>query len=223
MRWPCFLIEETETVHRYISIGENTYRTTGQKCTDGSTYHNAGNYLLDGKLAITGEDSLRGDVLNPFIPSDEEMHQGAFTHCHCGFAFTDKSYSSAYAGRNWKRSDGTGPEHVNQGDFGIGAMYRAYWYKREDGTYSHYWDNQYEADLIVITPGGDWNIDSRASNCTLHSDRTHRCWVRVGVPPLISVGKGGVSCAAGAGSIRAGHWHGYLGRKTPGFLEDDYE
>ena len=65
--------------------------------------------------------------------------------------------------------------------------------------------------LVVILPNGQpWNIDSRASNCTLPYDYEHRCWVRHGEPPNITVDKNGLTCAAGAGSIMAGDYHGFL-------------
>lgn len=64
--------------------------------------------------------------------------------------------------------------------------------------------------LAVITPGGYWIIDSRASNCTMPNDNDHRCWVRHGEAPNITVDKNGLTCAAGAGSIQCGSWHGYL-------------
>jgi hypothetical protein len=63
----------------------------------------------------------------------------------------------------------------------------------------------------VKCPGGrDWIIDGRARNCSMPEDDTHRCWIRHGEPPAITVGKaGGFTCAAG-GSIRAGRYHGFL-------------
>lgn len=65
--------------------------------------------------------------------------------------------------------------------------------------------------LTVILPGGHpWNIDGRASNCTLPEDFEHRCWVRHGEPPAITVDKDGLTCAAGAGSIQVDGWHGFL-------------
>lgn len=66
--------------------------------------------------------------------------------------------------------------------------------------------------LVVKLPNGnDWIIDSRASNCTLPNDDNHRWWVRHGEPPNITVDKlGGPTCAAGAGSILSGNYHGFL-------------
>lgn len=70
--------------------------------------------------------------------------------------------------------------------------------------------------LWVQTPGGSWCIDSRASNCTLPYDYEHRCWVRHGDPPVVTVDKHGLTCSAGAGSIQCGSYHGFLqnGRLT---------
>ena len=68
--------------------------------------------------------------------------------------------------------------------------------------------------IIVVLPNGDhWNVDSRASNCTLPHDNVHRCWCRHGDPRAtrgLHVDKVGVTCAAGAGSIMSGGWHGFL-------------
>lgn len=64
--------------------------------------------------------------------------------------------------------------------------------------------------LWVQTPGGSWCIDSRASNCTMPYDYDHRCWIRHGEPPNVTVDKNGKTCAAGAGSIQCGNYHGFL-------------
>jgi len=67
--------------------------------------------------------------------------------------------------------------------------------------------------LIVRCPDGhDWIIDSRASNCTKKDDNAHWCWVRHGKPEdgTLHVDKNGNTCAAGAGSIDTGKWHGFL-------------
>ncbi len=68
-----------------------------------------------------------------------------------------------------------------------------------------------ERHLMVVCPDGHWwNIDSRCSNCTMKDDRVHRCWVRHGEPPNITVDKNGVTCQAGGGSIQTPDWHGFL-------------
>lgn len=83
------------------------------------------------------------------------------------------------------------------------------WPGRKDQPYRYHPDAQGRC-LYVQTPGGSWCIDSRASNCTMPKDNNHRCWVRHGEPPNVTVDKSGDTCKAGAGSIQAGDWHGYL-------------
>lgn len=81
--------------------------------------------------------------------------------------------------------------------------------------------------LFVVTPGGEWHVDSRANNCTLPDDHEHRCWVRSGDPKtgychVDKDSKVQRTCQAGAGSIWINKdgprdWHGFLYR---GFLID---
>jgi hypothetical protein len=133
-----------------------------------------------------------------------------FLKCEkCGQEVTTNGASQSASPR-WRRVD-TGEIRDSIQAFGVGAMWRATWYKKDEtGLYGWCWDNATEAPLIVRTPGGDWNIDSRASNCTMPDDKTHRCWVRHGEPPNIHVDKNGHTCGAGAGSIISGNYHGFL-------------
>lgn len=103
----------------------------------------------------------------------------------------------------WRRSD-TGEQADYPSAFGPGAMWFAYY---SNGS----WDNESCPHLMVVTPnGGHWDIDSRCSNCTLPNDKQHRCWVRHGDPPNVTVDKAGSTCSAGAGSIITGSYHGFL-------------
>jgi hypothetical protein len=109
----------------------------------------------------------------------------------------------------WQRKD-TGEKRERNRDFGVGAMWFAVWQPLNWD-----WDNKAEPHLIVRCPNGpeqtrDWDIDSRASNCALPGDKVHRCWIRHGVPPTITVDKAGLTCIAGAGSIALPNWHGFL-------------
>lgn len=89
-------------------------------------------------------------------------------------------------------------------------------YDTEDGELhpgDMFWHYNYKGvdHLHLVLPNGiHWDIDSRASNCTLPEDNEHKCWVRHGEPPEITVDKKGLTCSAGAGSIQAGDFHGYL-------------
>jgi hypothetical protein len=102
----------------------------------------------------------------------------------------------------YRRTD-TG-EEMTWSDAPIGAMMYADWMEGSDCI------GPDGKSLIVKTPGGEWYIDSRASNCTKKDDNIHKCWVRHGVPPMITVDKNGNTCAAGAGSIMIGNYHGFL-------------
>lgn len=101
---------------------------------------------------------------------------------------------------------------TEDGDLHPGDMYWApCGAQQAGGSACLYWDNCEGQHLQVVLPNGrHWDIDSRASNCTMPNDRLHRCWVRAGEPPNITVGKNGLTCSAGAGSIQAGAYHGFL-------------
>jgi hypothetical protein len=73
------------------------------------------------------------------------------------------------------------------------------------------WTGADGLNIVCVTPGGHWHIDMRASNCTMKNDTVHRCWVRHGtVGEKLHVDKNGLTCAAGAGSIQIGSFHGFL-------------
>lgn len=128
----------------------------------------------------------------------------------------------------WKRLDSG---HEFYGEEPVGAM----WYCPAE--YQHGYDPGPDGrTLFVKLPGGDvWNIDGRANNCDspcvhcgiayrehkgqehkYEDARPHKCWIRVGIPPNITVGKAGITCGAGAGSIAVGvagepgYYHGFL-------------
>lgn len=119
-----------------------------------------------------------------------------------------------------------------------GAMRDAEWLKRFHCAPEN---NEYIGPdglaLQVKTPAGEWMVDSQASNCTRDQRvavdtpegregkltqfrRTHYCWVRHGDPRTgyVHVDKAGETCAAGAGSILIGKFHGFLHH---GYLRDD--
>lgn len=76
------------------------------------------------------------------------------------------------------------------------------------------WSNCSGAHVHVMLPNGiSWDVMGRANNCGSPDDTTHRCWVLVGdptQPETLHVSKDGETCAAGAGSIAAGDYHGFL-------------
>lgn len=116
-----------------------------------------------------------------------------------------------------ERHHGDGPALYKRSDTGeviplcmapAGAMWYADW-MLELG--SSWWRGPYGHCLMVrVLENFDWCPDRRASNCTLPNDNDHKCWVRHGTPPNITVDKDGRTCSAGAGSIVAPDWHGFL-------------
>jgi hypothetical protein len=129
--------------------------------------------------------------------------------CACSYAFTPEDQWQYKVTRLYRRSD-TG-ELLTLRDAPVGAMWNADWMLEGVPPESNRWRGPDGHCLVVRTPGGDWTVDGRASNCTMPGDDTHKCWVRHGVPPLVTVSKqGGPTCAAGAGSILSGSYHGFL-------------
>lgn len=134
--------------------------------------------------------------------------------CVCHSSGTRRSPESVGKETSWQSIE-TMEVKENIEDFGPGAMWRTPWFAVEtmpDGRirYGMDWSNQFEPPLHVMTPGGEWCIDARASNCGKPNDTVHRCWCRHGDVPNITVDKRGATCKAGQGSIRLGAYHGFL-------------
>ncbi len=114
-----------------------------------------------------------------------------------------KVYSSTY-----HLPDGSIVDKLKPGDI--------YFANNHLDSYKCTWENCDGRHLICILPDATlhpWNIDSRASNCALPDEKTHRCWIRHGdprVPGSIHVDKSGHTCTAGGGSIAIQGWHGFL-------------
>jgi hypothetical protein len=127
--------------------------------------------------------------------------------CACGYAFTGADEFQLSVDRLYRRAD-TGAETTLRGAT-PGAIWNADWladhagFRGPDGR-----------SLVAKLPNGhDWMIDGEANNCTDPEGArrgAHKCWVRHGTPPDITVDKNGVTCNAGAGSILSGNYHGFL-------------
>jgi hypothetical protein len=204
----CFLLEPVDK----IRVWARRYSKGTPNCCP----RNPGQYSCHGAM------NLIGDFDHPHVPGEYENWDDFVetirppatdpiwpVKCECGAILEHQDSERGgqmFVHRLHKRSD-TG-DLTTIRDAPPGAMWSAWWMQHE-GRYWD-WDNQTEAPLMCKTPGGEWNIDGRASNCTMPNDRTHRCWIRHGVPPLLTVDKNGSTCAAGAGSILSGKWHGFL-------------
>lgn len=177
------------------SMARESLRRYGGQCSGKYSYHDA-EVVLGERAASDDEvkrDSVNVDKADPRWPTKCE---------HCDYVFADED--------TWQHNlirlyEGGGKRFVLQ-DAPVGAMWDAYWFG------GHFGQGADGIHLMVKTPGGDWHVDSRASNCTKPDDDIHKCWVRVGDPKtgVVDVGKTGNTCAAGAGSIMIGNYHGFL-------------
>jgi hypothetical protein len=152
-------------------------------------------------------DKVENYVLSPNIEKPSNDDPIWPKTCDCGYEFKDSDTHMLYSDIMYQRKD-TG-EIYSLKDAPPGAMWNSWWVDNTnpDGLY-----------LTVKLPTGyEWDIDSRASNCTKRDDDIHRCWVRHGIAPEITVDKNGLTCGAGAGSIMVPGYHGFL---KNGYLTD---
>ncbi len=156
------------------------------------------------------QDIPSRDGYEELAPKVEHTHPAWPTKCeHCDYLFQPQDDWQEWAERLMRRSDTN--DLTTRDAAPPGAMWDAWWYR--DHQESTGTDGR---SLVVRLPNGhEWCMDFRCSNCTLPQDNVHKCWVRHGDPPNLTVNKDGVTCQAGAGSIwsRQGHpdeWHGFL-------------
>lgn len=187
----CFWCEETDRVQRYL-------RRYHADCSAPWRWLNG---MVEFDQAVRPPRTYHDATDRPhdLVPRDDPRWP---RQCDCGRVFQGLDSWQVFTERIYRRAD-TGAELVLR-PAPEGAMWDAWWspdcYKGADGR-----------SLMVMCPGGhEWMIDSKASNCTMKDDWTHRCWVRHGEPPNITVDKNGITCAAGAGSILTANWHGFL-------------
>ncbi len=184
-------LEPTETV----ALGLRRYHSgAGITCAEG--YHDALVMIGDAKARRDKDGNLRAalevDHADPRWPTSCER---------CDYVFTEDDHWQPWSDLLYLRSDTSRPTSLR--DAPPGSCWNASWMHsvREDGIY-----------LMVRCPNGrDWAVDSQASNCTRNGE-PHACWVRHGDPRecRVTVDKNGDTCAAGAGSIMAGDYHGFL-------------
>lgn len=207
----CFLLEPTDRVRVFLRrFSRNNTPDCCSKYPGKYSYHNALTFLCE-------EDTVRDEqryITNGQLPTPAHDDPRWPATCACGYQFLDSDEWQREVEEIYRRAD-TG-EELTIHAAPAGAMWEAWWmdeFHRPQGPNFH--------NLVVKTPGGEWAIDGPATNCTMKDDwkqERHHCWVRSGTPPDITVGKtGGTTCGAGAGSIQAGTYHGFL---RDGFLED---
>jgi hypothetical protein len=195
-RFKCFLLVPTGRIEVYL----RRY-LSGSQCQGPMGYHDAMTRIED--APDHPQERANGDVIPGWIEDKPRDDPRWPVTCTCGFAFPESAAWQTFQQMIWRRED-TGEEFTLR-DAPIGAMWDASWWHGHPQ-----WVGADGRCLIVRTPGGDWMIDSRCSNCTMPDDNVHKCWVRHGEPPNITVDKNGNTCSAGAGSILCGSYHGFL-------------
>lgn len=125
-----------------------------------------------------------------------------FQRADTGELLTELPPGAVFDLLNFYDDDDRAPYNWRQSPRPDGKSYRVTRLNEQDGRV-----------LVCMTPDGHpWTIDARASNCTMPQDDNHWCWCRHGRPEegTLHVDKNGTTCAAGAGSIQTGSWHGFL-------------
>lgn len=179
---------------------------------EGEHFHSALTLFPEHRPAVTdAEGYLQPAHWN--VPYDDPRWPRT---CGCGYAFTDEDVWQDWQDALWTDTR-TGTLRVLR-DAPPGATYDAWWqpWKGPDGR-----------SIVVICPDGhSWTVDGVASNCTIHTGESrrilpydpdpssppeaHRCWIRHGEPPVLTVDKAGHTCQAGGGSIQTPGYHGFL-------------
>jgi len=209
---PTFWLEPTGEVA--VALRRYHSNPGGFTCTDG--FHQT-LVFLGVEPAIWREPDEHGRTLDarPDVDHADPRWPGMCAG-GCGYQFADGDVWQVWQEQLYRRAD-TGetvslkarhPGDPADAPAGAppGAMWDAWWMPAS-------WHGPDGIALMVRLPDGhDWHVDGEASNCTRKGDRSHRCWIRHGDPRTgkITVDKNGETCAAGAGSIQSGNYHGFL-------------
>lgn len=222
----CFVLEDNGTVRRWL----RRYRSVDpdDKLCPVNRYHNGMGLIGDGPSEPhNGMAATLGDV-----STYKDDPRWPVKCDHCDYHFTPEDQWQVFGKCLYRRVD-TG-EVMSIKEAPAGALWRATY--QEDcaslvGADGQCW-------MCKLPGGHEWMIDSRANNCDspckhcgrpfhVHAQenweqqkvncpnhyedsRPHKCWVREGVAPNFTVGKNGITCGAGAGSILVPEWHGFL-------------
>lgn len=206
-----FLLEPTDQVRRWLRRYTRA-STRGWTCAEG--WHEA-MVLFDDSPAIFTDVPMTGWTHRTLThreadrPADTDP-RWPLTCAKCAFVFAPDETRQFFYDLLYRRAD-TGALLTIR-DAPPGAMWDAWWLHDLRGGPIGGPTPDGRRMMVVCPNGRQWFIDGRASNCTLPNDNEHRCWIRHGEPPLLVVDKsGGPTCSAGAGSIQAGDYHGFLG------------
>jgi len=180
----CFYMEPSDEARE--SLRRFVFSEKAQ-CSSGHGYHNV--EVTIGQVPWTDPNSNgRGD--DDFDHTDPRWP----STCPCGYVFQPEDQWQHNVTRLYVRAD-TGQKMLVS-EAPVGAMWDANWLKRLDEFKNRSPDGMV---LIVKTPGGEWNIDSKSSN--------GNGWTRTGTPPKITANP---SILAGKKSDGSWIYHGWL-------------
>ncbi len=183
------------------------YNSSLEVCS-GKSYHNAMSEVIAETDDLLNEDLVKCNNAPPKPHADDPRWP---TKCeHCDYVFKSEDYYQVF-GEPLYKSEETG-EIKSRYDLPAGAMWYADWYMNFHGP-----GPDGHCLVVKLPDGHEWCVDSEANNCTRKGDKTHKCWIREGVPPNVTAGKSGNTCSAGAGSIASARYHGFL---RNGYLEE---
>lgn len=201
-RIKCFWLEPTLECRQWA----RTYERNDVDC-GANGYHQGMRQLPDGQLETYERPDWPDRVMHRRVENPAECDVEFPGSCDkCGHVFADGAQRHILYRRLYVDENGT---RTTTEEAAAGAMWDASWNPK-------CWKGADGMSVTVKTPGGDWTIDAQCSNCTMPDDQTHKCWVRHGTPPLLTVDKNGHTCGAGAGSIAQPGYHGFL---RNGYLE----
>lgn len=197
----------------------------GDDCPKRYGYHNAQVHLVDSdqledwKSGGVVEDHpiecwpTKCDGCGAAAPSFHETKPCGYKECTDPDCSRPVVTRQVFHARLYSAPDGALVSDKN-GEFKPGDAFIATWCGVESNGGCHTWTNCDGKHLNVVCPDGDqWDVNSRARNCTMREDATHRCWVLHGDASKgepVTVDKSGRTCDAGAGSIQTSKWHGFL-------------
>jgi len=193
----CFWLEPTDRQQLYL----RRYVSGREDCKTPHRYHDAMVKIEQSKETM---DVVKGHWVDDGRTAKDFMGDSRWpAHCECGYEFKMGDTWQLFSDHLYTRSD-TGQEIVLR-DAPEGAMWEATWFRNIPGCVG----DDGRAIICRVPTMHDWNIDGDCSNCT-RPNEPHRCWVRHGEPPNLTVDKNGNTCSAGAGSILTSTWHGFL-------------
>jgi hypothetical protein len=223
----CFFIEPVFRAKRGLRRYASSAITSLPPCPGRLKFHDA-IVWIDTIDAPLGDDG----VLK--YPEGATRVESWLTDCrwpetcaHCGYKFRPSDEMQIFTEPMYRRTD-TGDVTTIR-DAAPGAIWDAFWL----ADWEHYRGPDGRSLVCKLPNGHTWQIDGVASNCDapcqdcgepIHrhlaqppsvpcrklNPRPHKCWIRHGTPPLLTVDKNGATCNAGAGSILAGDYHGFL-------------